>query len=68
MIKQAKGTRKQFLILEGKSIIAFVEQGMKFTDCETYVDISSEVKCKEVLDLDDVDLNAPSGKLLPLLV
>ena len=46
MIKQAKDTRKQFLMLEGEPIIAFVLNGKKFTDCESYTEVTSSVECK----------------------
>lgn len=46
MIKQAKNTRKQFLMLEGEPIIAFVLNGKKFTDCESYTEVTSSVECK----------------------
>ena len=45
-MKQAKKTRMQFLILQGEPILAFVGAGMKFTDCESYKDVTSSVTCK----------------------
>jgi len=67
VIKQAKNTRKQFLMLEGEPIIAFVLNGKKFTDCESYTEVTSSVECKEVPALDEVDLDRPaSGKFVEI--
>ena len=41
-------TRKQFLFIEGKSILAFIKNGDKFADCETYVDVTADVVCKVI--------------------
>ena len=39
-------SRKQFLILEGEVILAFVQRGVKFSQCASYKDISREVDCQ----------------------
>ena len=33
-------------MLEGEPIIAFVLNGKKFTDCESYTEVTSSVECK----------------------
>ena len=48
VIKQPKGTRKQFLSIEGKVVIAFVKNGNKFADCEAFKDITEDILCKVV--------------------
>ena len=48
VIKQPKGTRKQFLSIEGKVVIAFVKNGHKFADCEAFKDITEDIPCKVV--------------------
>ena len=43
------GVRKQFLILNGKIIQAWMKTGDKFArDCPTFTDITTSVKCTEV--------------------
>ena len=43
------GVRKQFLILNGKIIQAWMKSGDKFArDCATFTDITTSVKCTEV--------------------
>ena len=40
-------TRRQFLILDGKKIIAFLENGKKITDCMgNLTDVTDKVTCK----------------------
>merc|ERR1711915_328977 len=40
-------TRRQFLILQGKKIIAFLENGKKITDCKgNLTDVTNRVTCK----------------------
>ena len=46
VIKQVPNTRKQFLIMDGEAIIAFVEKGTKFGQCAEYMDITSKIQCK----------------------
>jgi len=58
VIKQVPNTRKQFLIMDGEAIIAFVEKGTKFGQCAEYMDITSKIQCKDVESLNEVDLTA----------
>ena len=46
VIKQAKGVRKQLLILNGEAILGFVRNGKKFADCDSYTEITTKVDCK----------------------
>lgn len=47
VVKQKKGVRKQFLILNGKVVLAFIKKkGGKFANCRAFEDITSNVKCK----------------------
>ena len=42
-----KGTRRQFLMLDGAKIIAFLKIGQKITDCVgTLTDVTNRVSCK----------------------
>ena len=65
VIKQEKGTRKQFLILNGEAVLAFVKNGDKFADCDSYTEVTTNIQCKEVDGLKTVDLEkepSSSGK------
>ena len=46
MAKQAGGIRKQFLIVGDEVILAFVQKGKKFADCESFTEVSGDVSCK----------------------
>jgi len=62
VIKRAsKQVRKQFLILNGKSVLGFVTKGEKFANCSSYTEVTSSVTCKEVAGLGSVDLSAASN-------
>ena len=41
-----KGTRKQFLLVEGKDIIAFVKKKEKFSNCLSLTEVTDQVECK----------------------
>ena len=43
VIKEVKGVRKQFLILNGEAILGFVRKGKKFADCDSYTKVNSKV-------------------------
>merc|ERR1719228_2751619 len=58
VIKQASGVRKQFLIMNGAAILGFVTKGKKFTECDSYTEITANVDCKEIDGLSDVDLSS----------
>ena len=40
------GNRKQFLIVDGKTVYAFVKKGEKFAACSSFLDKTCDVKCK----------------------
>ena len=51
VVKQKKGIRKQFLILDGQVVLAFVQKkGGKFANCRVFEDITSNVKCKVTMN------------------
>ena len=41
-----KRNRKQFLLIDGKIIIAFAKKGEKFSACESFTEVTSKVSCK----------------------
>merc|ERR1712106_509736 len=61
VIKQVKGVRKQFLILNGEAVLGFVTKGDKFADCTSYTEVTANVDCKVVDGLSDVDLSSSSS-------
>ena len=38
--------RKQFLFVEGRTVVAFVTKGEKFADCSSYSEVTARVRCK----------------------
>ena len=47
VIKNTAGVnRRQFLFVEGKTILAFVPKGKKFTECTAYTEVTTQVDCK----------------------
>merc|ERR1711863_104595 len=54
-------TRKQFLIVNDKAIIAFITKRKKFTACESFTDITTSVSCKSVSGLDNITLPSSSS-------
>ena len=46
VIQQPKGTRKQFISIEGKVVLAFLKIGNRFADCETFTEITENITCK----------------------
>merc|ERR1712088_456054 len=61
VLKGANNTRKQFLIVNDKAIIAFITKKKKFTACESFTDITTSVSCKTVSGLDNVTLPSSSS-------
>merc|ERR1719284_701419 len=61
VLKGANNTRKQFLIVNDKAIIAFIVKKKKFTACESFTDITTSVSCKTVSGLDNVTLPTSSS-------
>ena len=49
---QVTGVRKQFLIMNGEPILAFLTQGKKFPECSAYTEVLSRMQhtcCSETL-------------------
>ena len=47
VIKNKRGTnRRQLLNVEGKTILAFVPNGQKFTSCSSFTEVTTQVGCK----------------------
>ena len=38
--------RRQFLIIEGKTILAFPPQGKGFPECPSFTEVTDKIKCK----------------------
>ena len=55
VLKGAAGVRKQFLIMNGMPLLAFVEKKTKFHECSSFTDITANVACKEVPGLATLD-------------
>ena len=52
MIKNSRGVnRRQFLFVEGKTILAFVPKGKKFTECNVFTEVTGSVNCKVCIEL-----------------
>merc|ERR1712106_36094 len=57
VIKSPKGTRRQFLMVDGSKIIAFLLSGKKITDCNgNLTDVTTQVSCKTVPGVADIKL------------
>ena len=46
---KARVNRMQFLFMDGKTILAFVPVGQKFTQCSSYTEVTALVDCKVTL-------------------
>ena len=54
VVKQKRGMRKQFLVVDDEPLLVFVEKkGKKFTDCQSYEDITASVKCKVIFSSEE---------------
>ena len=45
----ARVNRRQFLFMDGKTILAFVPIGQKFTQCSSYTEVTALVDCKVLI-------------------
>ena len=43
---KAGENRRQFLFVDGKTILAFVPQGQKFPQCSSYTEVTVQVDCR----------------------
>ena len=46
VIKQVRGVRKQFIMLNGQAILGFVRNGKKFADCDSFTEVATKLDCK----------------------
>jgi len=56
VVSKDKGVRRQYLYMEGRSVLAFVKNGEKFADCLNYTDVTADVKCKVLAGVASVPL------------
>merc|ERR1712128_34293 len=62
VIKSPKGTRRQFLMVDGSKIIAFLLSGKKITDCKgNLTDVTTQVSCKTIPGVADIKLLRQNG-------
>ena len=40
--------RRQYLFVDGRTVLAFVTYGDKFAQCANFTDITADVKCKVI--------------------
>ena len=46
VISTKEGVRKQFIVLNGEAVLAFVANGQKFAECSSYTEVTSKIDCK----------------------
>ena len=61
---QARVNRKQFLFVDGKTILAFVPVGQKFTQCSSYTEVTVQVDCKAVPGAADIVLTSAGNEFI----
>merc|ERR1712025_65122 len=57
ILRKKDGLRKQFLILNGFPILAFVTNGLKFANCSSFTEITTNVVCKKVPGASTISLD-----------
>merc|ERR1719431_639230 len=57
VIRKMRGTRRQFLILNGSPVMGFRQRKKKFFSCSSFTQITASLQCKEVSGLDSLDLS-----------
>ena len=62
VIGQEKGVRKQFLNLNGQTVLSFIKSKQKFAECPSFTEVTKDVTCKTVDGLKDVDLENNSNQ------
>merc|ERR1712106_543266 len=60
VIRKMRGTRRQFLILNGSPVLGSVQK-KKIVSCSSYTQITSSLKCKVVTGLSSLDLSSSSN-------
>jgi len=63
----SSSVRKQFLILNGNAVLAFVGNGQKFANCSTFTEVTTDIKCKAVQGGTNIDLSNTQAKVYPVV-
>ena len=61
---KAGENRRQFLFMDGKTILAFVPQGQKFYECSSYTEVTVQVDCKAVPGAADIVLTSAGNEFI----
>ena len=62
VIKNTAGVnRRQFLFMDGRTILAFVPRGQKFYECSSFTEVTVQVGCKAVPGAVDIQLTSAAG-------
>lgn len=56
VVSKDRGVRRQYLFVDGRTVLAFVTNGEKFAQCPNYTDITADVKCKVMEGVENVEL------------
>jgi len=56
VVSKERGVRRQYLFVDGRTVLAFVTNGEKFAECANYTDITADVKCKVMEGVENVEL------------
>ena len=52
MIRKMRGTRRQFLILNGSPVMGFRQRKKKFSSCSSFTQITASLQCKAGISYD----------------
>merc|ERR1719312_2444478 len=61
VIRKMRGTRRQFLILNGRPVMGFRQKKKKFSSCPSFTQITATLQCKEVAGLNSLNISTPSN-------
>ena len=65
VLKNTAGeNRRQFLFMDGKTILAFVPRGQKFYQCSSYTEVTVQVDCKAVPGDADIVLTSAGNEFI----
>merc|ERR1719341_3173909 len=56
VVSKERGVRRQYLFVDGRTVLAFVTNGDKFAQCANFTDITADVKCKVMEGVENVEL------------
>merc|ERR1719320_549258 len=56
-----RGTRRQFLILNGRPVMGFRQRKKKFSSCPSFTQITATLQCKEVAGLNSLNISTPTN-------